>query len=199
MPDHSTDPGTTGTARVESSTDSSVFEGLARVLKPTGAFADDLRAAGFDPDHLQPRYHPSVLLATLDVAARHRYPHLSRELAHRTIGLQFAEGYFQTIFGRMTRTLVQFLGLERFITQIPRTAAIATPGLTVEVNKVAPGEYRLVFRTPYPSAEFSAGALEGLSGKRTTLRAEVVRRETGQYELKVLLADGGAGAAAGKT
>ena len=63
-------------------TDGSLFEGLARALQPEGAFADDLRAAGFDPRAPKIRYPTSVLLATLDVAHPHLEGIMRDRIAH---------------------------------------------------------------------------------------------------------------------
>ena len=95
---------------------------------PEGAFKADLRAAGYDADNPEPRYPTSVLLASLDVIARHVYPELSREEAHRKIGQRFSDRYLTTIIGRIIRTLVLALGVDRFVMQMPKIVALSSTG-----------------------------------------------------------------------
>jgi uncharacterized protein (TIGR02265 family) len=170
-------------------TDHNVFEGLfGKLFQPEGAFKADLRAAGYDADNPELRYPTSVLLATLDVAARHVYPELSREEAHRKIGQRFADRYLTTIVGRIVRTLVLALGVDKFITQLPKIVSLTTAGLTAEVKKLGePGEYSVTFKGPDQSPDFIAGAMEGGAQDLSVfrLRAEVVRREPAEFELKL--------------
>jgi hypothetical protein len=76
----------------------SMFEGLyVKVLKPTGAFRDDLAKAGFDVQALRPEYPMDVWVACLDVTAKHLHPTLERFAAWRLIGRDFITGFLDTI------------------------------------------------------------------------------------------------------
>jgi uncharacterized protein (TIGR02265 family) len=168
-----------------------VFDALfLHLLQPQGAFKDELRAAGYDPDRPLLRYPTSVLLATLDIAARHVYPELPREEAHRTLGRRFADRYLATVLGRLTRKVVLALGADKFLMQIPRIVPISSTGVTVAVKRVGPGEFQLVYTGESQPPDFVAGALEGGAEDSSILglRAQIVRREPGEFELKVTVA-----------
>jgi uncharacterized protein (TIGR02265 family) len=170
-------------------TDHNVFEGLfGKLFQPEGAFKEDLRAAGYDTDKPELRYPTSVLLASLDVAARHVYPELPREEAHRQIGQRFSARYLTTILGRIIRTLVLALGVDRFIMNLPKVVSLSTTGLTAEVKKLdAPGEYLVTFKGENQSPDFIAGAIEGGAQDLSVfkVRAEVTRRAPAEFDMKV--------------
>jgi uncharacterized protein (TIGR02265 family) len=172
-----------------STTDSSIFEGLfSKLLQPQGAFKADLRAAGYDVDNPELRYPTSVLLACLDVAARHVHPELPREDAHRELGRRFADRYLTTILGRIIRTLIFALGVDRFMMQMPKVVALSTTGLEADVKKLdVPGQYTVIFRGESQSPDFIAGAFEGGAQDVSVfkLKAEVTRREPAEFEMKL--------------
>src|SRR5262245_23858924 len=164
-----------------------MFEGLARAFKPEGAFADDLRAAGFDPSDPQQRYSSRVLEAVLDVIHRHCYPVLSREEAQREIGRVVVSKFFETIVGRVIGTLFKALGVERFLLRLPKIAHLGSSGLDIQAERVAPGEVRLVFRGQQLTPDFIAGTLDGaVEVARKQCRVEVTRRGgPSEFELRV--------------
>lgn len=170
-------------------TDNNIFEGLfAKLLKPQGAFKADLRAAGYDVDNPELRYPTATWMACIEVAARHVYPELSREDAHRKLGQRFVGRYLTTILGRIIRTLVFALGVDKFIMQLPKVVALSSTGLTADAKKLdAPGEYSIVFRGESQSPDFIAGAFEGGAQDVSIfkLKAEVTRRQPGEFEVKL--------------
>jgi len=169
-------------------TDSSVFEGLfTKLLKPEGAFKADLRAAGYDPDNPGLRYPTSVLVDCLEVATRHVYPGLPREQALRLLGRRFADRYFTTILGRVTRRLVMALGVDKFLMQMPKIVTLSSTGLTARVRPLGGGEFQIIYTGRDLTPEFTAGALEGGAQDVSifNLRAEIVRSSPTEFELKV--------------
>ena len=165
--------------------DGAVLEGLARLMEPQGAFADELRAVGFDVQHPEARYSPAVLLAVLDVGARHRFPERTREEAHREIGQRFVEHFFRTFLGRVSGALLQVLGMKRFLLRLPKVAALTTGGLEVLVEQGGKNELRITFRGPDMSPDFTTGAIEGAAqAGKSDLRAEIVRRGAGEFEVR---------------
>jgi len=169
-------------------TDNSVFEGLfGRLLKPEGAFAEDLRAVGYDVDKPAPRYPTQVLQEALHVAARHVYPELPRHEAIHKLGQRFSERYLTTILGRITRTLILALGVEKFVMQMPKIVALSSTGMTATVQRTGAGEYLIFFTGEYLSPDFIAGAFEGGAQDVSVfkLKAEVVRREPAEFDLKI--------------
>lgn len=174
-------------AEPESTSDNSIFEGLfQRALRPTGAFAEDLKAAGYDIKRPEIRYPRRVFQACLDVAHRHVFPSLSREEAHRKLGRLFVDGFFATIVGGVTRTIIRFLGLDRFMARLPKLATMTTTGMEVETKKVSPVEYQVVYRGRDLSPDFIAGSMEGSDPKTSVfkLRVEVVSRSPDGFELR---------------
>ncbi len=166
----------------------SVFDALfVRLLQARGAFKDELRTAGFDPDHPESRYPTPVWLATLDIAARYFYPELSREEAHHRLGQRFADHYLTTILGRLTRAVALALGASNFLMLIPKIVPFSSTGVTATAKKVGPGEFVLVYTGEPQSPDFVAGALEGGAQdvRLFNLRAQVVRREAREFELRV--------------
>jgi uncharacterized protein (TIGR02265 family) len=169
-------------------TDNSVFEGLfAKLLKPEGAFKADLRAAGYDVDNPKLRYPTSTLLDALGIAARHVYPELSREDAFRQLGRRFADRYLTTILGRITRTLILALGVDKFLMQMPKIVALSSTGISARVQPLAPGEFQITFTGDHLCPDFIAGSLEGGAKDVSifNLRAEVIRRDPGEFEVKI--------------
>ncbi len=171
----------------DATTDGSLFEGLARALQPQGTFAEDLRAVGFDVRAPRLRYPTAVLEATLDVAHRHLYADLSREEAHRHLGQRMVDTFFETIFGKVVRTLFQVLGPERFLVRLPKIAPMGVTGLEIRVERPAPGDVRLFFRgRQHPLPHFIAGAMEGALGHRPDgPQVTVVLGEPTAFELRV--------------
>ena len=96
----------------------------------------------------------------MDVAHRHLYPDLSREAAHRRLGQRMVGNFYETIFGRVIKTLLQVLGPERFLVRLPKLAPMGTTGLEVKVERPAPGEVRLFFRGQHLSPDFIAGTID---------------------------------------
>jgi len=173
---------------VPATTNNSVFDALfVRLLRPQGAFKAELRAAGYDPDRPERIYPSSVLLAALDIAARHVYPGLAREEAHRKLGQRFADRYLDTVLGRLTRTVVLAVGVDKFLMQIPRIVPLSSTGLTVTAKRLGPDEFQLVYTGEDLSPDFTAGSLEGgaHSSSIFNLRAQVVRRAPAEFELRV--------------
>jgi len=169
-------------------TDHNVFEGLfGKLFQPESAFKADLRAAGYDVDNPQLRYPTTVLVACLDVIARHVYPELPREEAHHQIGQRFANGYLGTILGRIIRTLVLALGVDRFVMQLPKVVSLAAQGVTAEVKPQGPGEYLITFKGEDQPPDFIAGAFEGAAQDLSVFKchAEVVRRTPAEFDMKV--------------
>lgn len=167
--------------------DGSVLEGLARLHEPSGAFKDELRAVGFDVDRPELRYTPGILLAVLDVCAKHQYPELSREDAHRQIGQKFVEHFFGTFLGKVAGTLVHALGVKRFLLRVPKVAAMITKGLEIDSRQVAEDEIRMVFRGSQDmSADYTTGTLEGAAkAGKFEINAEIVRREQAEFEVRI--------------
>jgi uncharacterized protein (TIGR02265 family) len=143
--------------------DGSLLEAIARTLQPEGAFAEELRVAGFDVRAPKVRYSNEVLLNTLDIAHKHLYPDLTRGEAHRRIGQRMVSTFYETIFGKVVRTLLQVLGPERFLVRLPKIAPMGISGMQIRVERPAPGEVRLFFSGHVLLPWFTAGAVDTIA------------------------------------
>jgi len=141
----------------------SSFEGLfVKVLKVDGAFAEELRQAGFDVRHQQARYPTSVFKRCIEIACRNVYPGQPTPQAMRKLAAQFVDGFFHTIVGKVVVAVLPFLSPESFLKRYPRFFAMAAPGVKMTVDEVSPRHWRLALRDRFTLPEFNAGLMECL-------------------------------------
>lgn len=140
----------------------SMFEGLyARVLKPTGAFKEDLRLAGFDVSAIRPEYAMQVWVDCLDVTARHKHPGLERFEAWRRIGRDFITGFLETIAGRLVAVALPFMSPKGFVTKAPRFMRLGVKELESSVEWLSPTHGVVTLEGPHEGAGFlTAGVVE---------------------------------------
>ncbi|MBI5543933.1 MAG: DUF2378 family protein [Deltaproteobacteria bacterium] len=111
----------------------SLFEGLFGELKPTGAFADELKAAGWDPAKMQIAYPDPVWGACVRCACRHVHPNLSEEQAERELGRTWIRGFGRTLTGRLALAVLPALSGEKFIDYIPKIVRLVSSAMTMEI------------------------------------------------------------------
>lgn len=140
----------------------SMFEGLyVRVLKPTGAFREALRRAGFDADAMLPEYPMQVWVDCLDVTAQHLHPGVERFSAWRLIGRDFITGFLDTIAGRLVAVALPFLSPRRFVSQAPRFLRLGVKELDASLDWHTPTTGTMRLPGPHAGAAFlTAGVLE---------------------------------------
>jgi uncharacterized protein (TIGR02265 family) len=175
-------------ARVEETTDNSAFEGLfQRALKPDGAFADELCAAGYDLRRPHPKYPTRVWRACLEIALRHAHPGKPREEGMRALGHAFIAGFFDTIIGRLVAVALPLLGPERITQKFPKYWEATRPGVKIETIVENPNRHRLLFRDPHPMPDFVAGIIEAaLQRAGKNIRVEVGMRTAIGFEIVVI-------------
>ena len=157
------------------STQGSFFEGLFILsLRASGAFADELRASGFDPQSPKAIYPIEVWNVALEVAWRHCYPALERERAYRELGQQLARGFLRTWRGKVVDMGLPMLGPDRVLERLPGIFAIDTFRYEVKVLRLGPRQYRVTFREdPDAKPDLMAGVIEeGL--RRTGIKPRIV-------------------------
>ncbi|PTL77790.1 DUF2378 family protein [Vitiosangium sp. GDMCC 1.1324] len=144
-------------------TQGSFFEGLfIRSLKAGGAFADSLKACGYDLREPKALYPIEVWNAALEVAWRHCYPGWDRESAYRELGLQLCAGFLQTWMGKVVDMSLPMLGPDRLIARIPNLLALDTFRYDVRVLPLGWRQYRVSIRNdPDAKPDLIAGLLEG--------------------------------------
>lgn len=162
----------------ESITRGVAFEGLfVRTLQPTGAFAEELRKAGYDPSAPpRPEYPTRVWQACIDVARQHTFPALPRAEGERQLGRRFIDGFFQTLTGKMLGATLPMLGPGMVLQKLKRAWSSSQPSLDCTSEELAPGSWRVTLRERGIMADFCAGLLEGLL-KRTRVQAQVAVAE----------------------
>lgn len=171
----------------EPTTDYSVFEGLfAKVLKPSGKFADDLRGIGFDPDRPVPKYPTRVWNAALQVAARHVCPGQPHEQAMRSLGKQFIQGFYGTIVGHMIRVTLPILGPLRVLQRLPKNYEMVRTDVKMDVTQTGPKQVQIDVKDAHAEPHFTCGLIEAAAqNPKIRLIANVARHEGGTYTLQV--------------
>ncbi|MBF5045450.1 DUF2378 family protein [Aggregicoccus sp. 17bor-14] len=162
----------------ESVTRGTAFEGMfVRALQPTGRFAEQLRAAGYDPAQPARADYPTrVWQACLDVARQHTFPQLSRAAGEHRLGQLFIEGFFQTLAGKMLGATLPMLGPDTVMQKLKRAWASSQPN--VEVTPVQLGErhWSVTLRERGILADFCGGLIAGIL-LRTRVQPEVTVTE----------------------
>lgn len=164
-----------------------VLEGLfCRALRPQGAFREELRRVGFDPDALQPAYTPGTWDAALSVAARHVHPGLPREEALEQLGEAFIDGWFQTLTGRLVGVAAPVLGPDGALKWLSRLWEVGAPGTEVASWREAPGDWRFTVRHPSPQPRFDLGLVRaGLRRAGVKATVELLERDAEGYCARV--------------
>jgi uncharacterized protein (TIGR02265 family) len=136
----------------------SIFEGLfVKMLKPTGAFAEDLLRAGYDLKRQERIYPESVFKACVRIACRHVYPGMEEGAAMRLLGRRFIEGFFDTIAGRIVAVSLPVLGPVGLIRRLPRLWAMGTKGIKAEVREVTARQWLIEVHSRNAMGDFDAG------------------------------------------
>jgi uncharacterized protein (TIGR02265 family) len=167
------------TAPADSSVRGSAFEALlVRMLHPSGRFADELRAAGYDPSAPpRPEYPRAVWVACVQLASRHTFPSLSPEAAMRQLGQRFVESYRQTLTGKLVSATLPMMGPATVLLRMPRVWAGIQPGLRLQVTEVAPREWTFAFEERGLLTDFCTGILEGVLAMIRVRSPEVTQSE----------------------
>lgn len=172
-----------------SATNHSMFEALFdRRLRPEGAFAAELREAGYDQTRAVQRYPTEVWTRCLEIARRHRWPDAPRPEAYRQLGREFTLGYLETPVGRLVGVALPLMSprslLERFASYLRLGREDAN--LTFELVEVTCAGARAVVHNPAAvPGTFVAGMIEvafermGRQG-----RVEIAQQTPTDYELR---------------
>jgi uncharacterized protein (TIGR02265 family) len=167
----------------------SMLEGLfQRALAPRGAFADELKKAGYDLARPEPVYDDEVWARCLEVAARHVCPGQGYPEAERELGRKFASGFAKTLIGSVTLAVVPRLSREHIFERMSRWVSVGSKQLAAEV--VEKGERLRVLRVttsgvrPHPF--LMAGIVEALLRRPGEgMKVEVTASDASGYTLRV--------------
>lgn len=102
-----------------STTNHSMFEALfERRLKPSGAFAEELRAAGYDALATEATYPTEIWTTCLEIARKWLWAPLPVADAYRAMGRVFGEGFLETAEGRLLAEAIGHMSPARFVQRI---------------------------------------------------------------------------------
>ncbi len=171
----------------ESMSEGSLFEALfERVLKPTGAFADELRRIGYDPAKTLAKYPTRVWLEAVEIACRFAFPGLARPQAMRRVGRTVVEGFLGTLVGKVIGVGIPLIGPERAIMRLPTYISAGRKDLEIEVTMEAKRRARVVVVDAFAVPEFMAGVIEaGMEKAGVTAKVEIVEVALPRYQLGV--------------
>lgn len=168
-------------------TEYALFEGLfVRTYQPTGAFAADLKAAGFDLTESKARYPTPVFRECLLIARRHLYADRTEAAGLRRMGEEFIEGYLHTIVGSVLGAGLALLPIETVVRRVPKNIAVNSSGVRGTCEATGPHDYRLTFADRYALPEFYAGTISALlHHKSESVTVTVTAAGPGGCELRV--------------
>jgi uncharacterized protein (TIGR02265 family) len=173
---------------VEPMTRAILFEGLFVHGLPRDELLEaQLREVGFDREDLLPQYPLKLFRQCLDLACRHFYPGLTVEEGKRRLGQQFAQGFLQTVLGRVVSVSLPLLGPVRFLKKFPEHLAFDSSPIVVNVVQVSERQFRMEFRTGVGlSPHFLRGLLEeGLRMARSTPTVRVAQTSSISFDLHI--------------
>ncbi len=173
--------------------DGSVFEGLfQRALRPTGDFAEALRAVGYDVDNPQRGYHHQVYYDALMVAREHACRSMSDPEAYQKLGRLQLEGFLTTIVGRVSAVVAPIIGATALTRRLPRLWRSVDNVLQMTTEELSSSHFYVFFDT-YPTPPLFRlahviggmskhfGAMAKINSTVTVLRDE---GHTGQIEIQ---------------
>lgn len=140
----------------------SVMEGLfVRGLKVQGALVEKLIALGYDPRKPEVTY-PIVTYQRCISAARYElYAKASDEEAYRALGRKLADGFLETLVGKVVGVAMPMIGPARVVERIPRYVSImGRPDMVVRITPAGDRGRRVHFGDTYNHPDFMAGNLE---------------------------------------
>ena len=172
-----------------STMDGSVFEGLfVRQLKPDAALRAELAKVGFDPARLEAKYPEEVFARAVEVVVQHDFAGKPLEETHRALGIATIDGYFDTILGRITASMMPLLGVSGALKRVQQLWRVAQPSMTVVATPTSPTTWDISFENKVMHAEMVAGILEAsLRRADPRVKVTVVERRAGGGALRCTL------------
>lgn len=125
---------------------SHTVEGLLLALKGRleGPLREKLKALGLDLDReLESAYPNAQWQQMLLLGAEELFPNVPMPRAKWLLGERFISGYFETNMGRALKGMLKLLGPARALERTSRNMATGSNFLRVEVERLAPTDYRL--------------------------------------------------------
>ncbi len=165
-----------------------VFDSLfSKVLRPTGAFADELRRAGFDPQAQHGAYPLDVFARCVDAAGRRLAPGRSLDGALRELGQKLLDGVFMQPNLRLIGMTLPMFGPERYLASAFCWSWLEAMGFEMTATRENERGWRLALGGPDEiPAELLAGAVErGLEKTGVRAQVEIVELRASTFTLRV--------------
>jgi uncharacterized protein (TIGR02265 family) len=157
-----------------------------RALSPSPALAGALRELGYSPEEPREEYPLHVWCQALELTRQDVYGTLEPAEGYRRLGERFADGFHDTLLGRVFATSVARLGPERYLLRLPTFMRTTRAGLTAVVQANGPGDWTVDVTDSQPLPEFVAGTIERtLQVAGAMARVEVARADVDGYQLSV--------------
>lgn len=167
-----------------------MFEALFdRRLKPEGAFAAELKTAGYDAARAEPTYPTELWVRCLEVARRHRFAALTDQDAYRRIGREFAEGFLETIVGRIVGVALPFMSPRTFVRRLANYLRLGRSDTDLTFDLVRDEEGIIDAEVHNPSAvpgDFVAAIIDAAFARLKVSGSVVVRQQSPMdYQLEI--------------
>jgi eukaryotic-like serine/threonine-protein kinase len=169
-------------------TQGSLFEALfAKSLKPTGAFLEELKRSGYDPERPQPKYPAVVWQHSLQVALRHAYadkdPHQGMRLLGRRLLASFLD---HTLIGKALGVGIALIAPEDVIRRFPKYISTSREGVATSVAQEGPHRFRISVADPYANPDLVCGLIEEVTTrKKVVANVEVDKVIAYNFEIVV--------------
>ena len=179
-------PASAAGSKVQPRVPVSVMEGLfVRGIKADGGLIERLRALGYDPRRPEVTYPITTYQKCISAARYELYPHLSDEEAYRTLGRTLANGFLETLVGKVVGVAMPMIGPARVVERIPRYVSVmGRPEMVVRITLAGDRGRRVHFGDTYNHPDFMAGNLEvALERASATPTVVVEERSAEGYRL----------------
>lgn len=160
----------------------SVMEGLfVRGLKAEGALLERILGLGYDPRRPEVTYPITTYQKCISAARYELYAHLSDEEAYRRLGRTLANGFLETLVGRVVGVAMPMIGPARVVERIPRYVSVmGRPEMVVRIIPAGDRGRRVHFGDTYNHPDFMAGNLEVALERASSTPTVVVEERTAE-------------------
>jgi uncharacterized protein (TIGR02265 family) len=160
----------------------SVMEGLfVRGLKVEGAMAERLASLGYDLRKPEVTYPISVYQRCISAARYELYSNMADEDAYRALGRKLADGFLETLVGKVVGVAMPMIGPARVVERIPRYVSImGRPDMVVRITPAGDRGRRVHFGDTYNHPDFMAGNLEVALERASAVPTVVVEERTAE-------------------
>ncbi len=142
---------------------------------------------GVDPARPRRTYSLKTWRQVIALVRRHRFGHLSEFEGTRAVGFIYLQGFTRTLVGRVFAAIAKSVGPEKTLARIPRYLRSGRQDLKMEVEALAPFDWRALVEDAEPQPAFVMGSFEGVlavSGAKDW-NVTLVSESPGRYELNL--------------